>query len=95
MAGQRLGQRDNPTTQSQLIPKIEFLRKRADMQKKQGRGASGHLSRLKPAELDPLAEYGLPSKGEKRCASNGATKPSSNLRDILANIVLCTQTPLP
>ncbi|KAL2200310.1 hypothetical protein P885DRAFT_27619 [Corynascus similis CBS 632.67] len=39
------------------------------MQKKQGRGASGHLSRLKPVELDPLAEYGLPSKGEKRLLS--------------------------
>ncbi|KAK4247939.1 hypothetical protein C7999DRAFT_31618 [Corynascus novoguineensis] len=39
------------------------------MQKKQGRGAAGHLSRLKPVELDPLAEYGLPSKGEKRLLS--------------------------
>lgn len=28
--------------------------------------SSGHLSRLKPVEIDPLAEYGLPSKGEKR-----------------------------
>ncbi|KAK4140370.1 uncharacterized protein C8A04DRAFT_15016 [Dichotomopilus funicola] len=36
------------------------------MQRKQGRGPSGLQSRLKPVELDPLAEYGLPSKGEKR-----------------------------
>lgn len=41
----------------------------ASMQRKGGRGTAGHLSRLKPAEVDPLAEYGLPSKGEKRCAS--------------------------
>ncbi|KAK1780150.1 hypothetical protein QBC45DRAFT_409200 [Copromyces sp. CBS 386.78] len=34
---------------------------------KAGRTPSGHqFSRLKPAEIDPLAEYGLPSKGEKR-----------------------------
>ncbi|KAJ4420235.1 hypothetical protein N0V85_000673 [Neurospora sp. IMI 360204] len=34
---------------------------------KTGRTPSGHqFSRLKPAEIDPLAEYGLPSKGEKR-----------------------------
>ncbi|KAK3487432.1 uncharacterized protein B0T23DRAFT_385893 [Neurospora hispaniola] len=34
---------------------------------KAGRTSSGHqFSRLKPAEIDPLAEYGLPSKGEKR-----------------------------
>ncbi|KAK3399860.1 hypothetical protein B0T20DRAFT_434352 [Sordaria brevicollis] len=34
---------------------------------KAGRAPSGHqFSRLKPAEIDPLAEYGLPSKGEKR-----------------------------
>ncbi|KAH6856854.1 hypothetical protein B0I37DRAFT_396332 [Chaetomium sp. MPI-CAGE-AT-0009] len=39
------------------------------MQKKQGRSPSGHLSRLKPVELDPLAEYGLPSKGERRLLS--------------------------
>ncbi|KAL2159446.1 hypothetical protein VTH06DRAFT_2451 [Thermothelomyces fergusii] len=39
------------------------------MQRKQGRGYSGHLSRLKPVEQDPLAEYGLPSKGEKRLLS--------------------------
>jgi hypothetical protein len=39
------------------------------MQKKAGRvPSSGHLSRLKPVEIDPLAEYGLPSKGEKRFA---------------------------
>lgn len=36
------------------------------MQRKAGRAPSGHLSRLKPVEVDPLAEYGLPSKGEKR-----------------------------
>ncbi|KAK0719458.1 hypothetical protein B0H67DRAFT_573169 [Lasiosphaeris hirsuta] len=36
------------------------------MQRKTGRVPSGHLSRLKPVEIDPLAEYGLPSKGEKR-----------------------------
>ncbi|KAK0620949.1 hypothetical protein B0T14DRAFT_396066, partial [Immersiella caudata] len=37
------------------------------MQRKAGRvPSSGHLSRLKPVEIDPLAEYGLPSKGEKR-----------------------------
>ncbi|AEO55518.1 hypothetical protein MYCTH_2051392 [Thermothelomyces thermophilus ATCC 42464] len=39
------------------------------MQRKQGRGYSGHLPRLKPVEQDPLAEYGLPSKGEKRLLS--------------------------
>jgi len=40
------------------------------MQRKAGRvPSSGHLSRLKPVEIDPLAEYGLPSKGEKRFAS--------------------------
>ncbi|KAL2021318.1 hypothetical protein VTK56DRAFT_7289 [Thermocarpiscus australiensis] len=39
------------------------------MQKKAGRAPSGHLSRLKPAVSDPLAEYGLPSKGEKRLLS--------------------------
>ncbi|KAK3361186.1 hypothetical protein B0T24DRAFT_642588 [Lasiosphaeria ovina] len=39
------------------------------MQKKAGRAASSHLSRLKPVEIDPLAEYGLPSKGEKRLLS--------------------------
>ncbi|KAH7625583.1 hypothetical protein B0T09DRAFT_387926 [Sordaria sp. MPI-SDFR-AT-0083] len=34
---------------------------------KTGKTPSGHqFSRLKPAEIDPLAEYGLPSKGEKR-----------------------------
>ncbi|KAK3323901.1 hypothetical protein B0T19DRAFT_486179 [Cercophora scortea] len=36
------------------------------MQRRGGRAPSGHLSRLKPVEIDPLAEYGLPSKGEKR-----------------------------
>lgn len=41
----------------------------ASMQRKGGRGTAGHLSRLKPADVDPLAEYGLPSKGEKRFAS--------------------------
>ncbi|KAK4041392.1 hypothetical protein C8A01DRAFT_14852 [Parachaetomium inaequale] len=39
------------------------------MQRKAGRAPSGHLSRLKPVEQDPLAEYGLPSKGEKRLLS--------------------------
>ncbi|KAL2153018.1 hypothetical protein VTH82DRAFT_4173 [Thermothelomyces myriococcoides] len=39
------------------------------MQRKQGRGYSGHLPRLRPVEQDPLAEYGLPSKGEKRLLS--------------------------
>ncbi|KAK4158083.1 hypothetical protein C8A00DRAFT_28981 [Chaetomidium leptoderma] len=39
------------------------------MQKRPGRTPSGHLSRLRPVELDPLAEYGLPSKGEKRLLS--------------------------
>ncbi|KAK0736106.1 hypothetical protein B0T21DRAFT_383744 [Apiosordaria backusii] len=32
-------------------------------------GSGGHYSRLKPVELDPLSEYGLPSKGEKRLLS--------------------------
>jgi hypothetical protein len=45
------------------------------MQKQKGRLPSGHLSRLKPVELDPLAEYGLPSKGEKRCAESHPTLP--------------------
>ena len=45
------------------------------MQKQKGRSPSGHLSRLKPVELDPLAEYGLPSKGEKRCAASHPTLP--------------------
>ncbi|KAK1831912.1 hypothetical protein QBC39DRAFT_306210 [Podospora conica] len=40
------------------------------MQRKGGRGTGGHLSRLKPAEVDPLSEYGLPSKGEKRLLSH-------------------------
>ncbi|KAK3292191.1 uncharacterized protein B0H64DRAFT_435002 [Chaetomium fimeti] len=35
-----------------------------------GRSPSGHLSRLRPVELDPLAEYGLPSKGERRLLSH-------------------------
>lgn len=40
------------------------------MQRKGGRAPSNHhLSRLKPVEIDPLAEYGLPSKGEKRLLS--------------------------
>ncbi|AEO67115.1 uncharacterized protein THITE_2064270 [Thermothielavioides terrestris NRRL 8126] len=39
------------------------------MQRKGGRAPAGHLSRLKPVEHDPLAEYGLPSKGEKRLLS--------------------------
>ncbi len=39
------------------------------MQRKPRRIPSGRLSRLKPVELDPLAEYGLPSKGEKRCVA--------------------------
>ncbi|GAB1318699.1 hypothetical protein MFIFM68171_08909 [Madurella fahalii] len=39
------------------------------MQKKVGRTPSGRLSRLKPVETDPLAEYGLPSKGERRLLS--------------------------
>ncbi|KAK3389505.1 hypothetical protein B0H63DRAFT_390589 [Podospora didyma] len=41
------------------------------MQRRAGRVPSGHhhLSRLKPAEVDPLSEYGLPSKGEKRLLS--------------------------
>ncbi|KAK0642013.1 hypothetical protein B0T16DRAFT_431589 [Cercophora newfieldiana] len=40
------------------------------MQRKAGRvPSSGHLSRLKPVEIDPLSEYGLPSKGEKRLLS--------------------------
>jgi hypothetical protein len=41
------------------------------MQRKGGRTPSGHhlSSRLKPVEIDPLAEYGLPSKGEKRLLS--------------------------
>ncbi|KAK0621735.1 hypothetical protein B0T17DRAFT_591566 [Bombardia bombarda] len=40
------------------------------MQRKGSRAPSGHhLSRLKPVEIDPLAEYGLPSKGEKRLLS--------------------------
>ncbi|KAK4198367.1 hypothetical protein QBC40DRAFT_266797 [Triangularia verruculosa] len=32
-------------------------------------GSSSHYSRLRPVELDPLSEYGLPSKGEKRLLS--------------------------
>ncbi|VBB76754.1 Putative protein of unknown function [Podospora comata] len=32
-------------------------------------GGGNHYSRLKPVELDPLSEYGLPSKGEKRLLS--------------------------
>ncbi|KXX81603.1 hypothetical protein MMYC01_202207 [Madurella mycetomatis] len=39
------------------------------MQRKVGRTPSARLSRLKPVETDPLAEYGLPSKGEKRLLS--------------------------
>ncbi|KAK5652077.1 hypothetical protein OQA88_10853 [Cercophora sp. LCS_1] len=39
------------------------------MQRKANRAPSGHLSRLKPVEIDPLSEYGLPSKGEKRLLS--------------------------
>ncbi|KAL2130668.1 hypothetical protein VTI74DRAFT_6108 [Chaetomium olivicolor] len=39
------------------------------MQRRPGRTPSGHLSRLRPVEHDPLAEYGLPSKGEKRLLS--------------------------
>ncbi|KAK0666478.1 hypothetical protein QBC41DRAFT_366845 [Cercophora samala] len=34
-----------------------------------GGGGGGHYSRLRPVELDPLSEYGLPSKGEKRLLS--------------------------
>ncbi|KAK4459032.1 hypothetical protein QBC42DRAFT_349134 [Cladorrhinum samala] len=43
----------------------------ASMQRRGGRAPSNHhhLSRLRPAEIDPLAEYGLPSKGEKRLLS--------------------------
>ncbi|KAK4241966.1 hypothetical protein C8A03DRAFT_40673 [Achaetomium macrosporum] len=39
------------------------------MQRKPGTAPPGYLSRLKPIEHDPLAEYGLPSKGEKRLLS--------------------------
>ncbi|KAJ4300545.1 hypothetical protein N0V88_003223 [Collariella sp. IMI 366227] len=39
------------------------------MQRKLGRTPQGRPSRLKPVEQDPLAEYGLPSKGEKRLLS--------------------------
>ncbi|KAK3943273.1 hypothetical protein QBC46DRAFT_378005 [Diplogelasinospora grovesii] len=41
------------------------------MQRRGGRVPSGHhlSSRLRPVEVDPLAEYGLPSKGEKRLLS--------------------------
>ncbi|KAK4121707.1 hypothetical protein N657DRAFT_577214 [Parathielavia appendiculata] len=39
------------------------------MQRKGGRAPSGPLSRLRPIEQDPLGEYGLPSKGEKRLLS--------------------------
>lgn len=39
------------------------------MQRKAGKMPPGPLSRLKPVDADPLAEYGLPSKGEKRCAA--------------------------
>ncbi|KAH6631548.1 hypothetical protein F5144DRAFT_629543 [Chaetomium tenue] len=42
----------------------------ASMLKQNGRSPSGHFSRLKPVELDPLVEYGLPSKGEKRLLSH-------------------------
>lgn len=62
----------------------------ASMQRKGGRGTAGHLSRLKPAEVDPLAEYGLPSKGEKRFASF----LSCTLQCLLTPF-LTTQTPLP
>jgi hypothetical protein len=34
------------------------------------RGPSGAWSRLKPAVIDPLEVYGLPSKGETRCTLN-------------------------
>ncbi|KAK1759169.1 hypothetical protein QBC47DRAFT_315278 [Echria macrotheca] len=39
------------------------------MQKRAPKAPSGHMSRLKPAEIDPLSEYGLPSKGDKRLQS--------------------------
>ncbi|KAH8882596.1 hypothetical protein GQ53DRAFT_665742 [Thozetella sp. PMI_491] len=39
------------------------------MQRKAGRGPSGQTSRLKPVSVDPLEEYGLPSKGDKRLLS--------------------------
>ncbi|EAQ88303.1 hypothetical protein CHGG_04922 [Chaetomium globosum CBS 148.51] len=43
----------------------------ASMLKQNGRSPSGHFSRLKPVDLDPLVpEYGLPSKGEKRLLSH-------------------------
>ncbi|KAK3991004.1 hypothetical protein QBC44DRAFT_324025 [Cladorrhinum sp. PSN332] len=43
----------------------------ASMQRRGGgRTPSSHqFSRLKPVEIDPLSEYGLPSKGEKRLLS--------------------------
>ncbi|KAK4100906.1 hypothetical protein N658DRAFT_385198, partial [Parathielavia hyrcaniae] len=39
------------------------------MHTKGGRTPSGPLSRLRPIQQDPLDEYGLPSKGEKRLLS--------------------------
>ncbi|KAK4130078.1 hypothetical protein BT67DRAFT_465256 [Trichocladium antarcticum] len=39
------------------------------MQRINGRTTAGRTSRLKPVEIDPLAEYGLPSKGETRLLS--------------------------
>ncbi|EGS21203.1 uncharacterized protein CTHT_0030490 [Thermochaetoides thermophila DSM 1495] len=39
---------------------------RADRDRRGSRGPRAQFSRLRPVELDPLAEFGLPSKGEKR-----------------------------
>ncbi|KAL1843385.1 hypothetical protein VTJ49DRAFT_1972 [Mycothermus thermophilus] len=40
------------------------------MSRRSNRPPSGREGRLKPIEQDPLAEYGLPSKGEKRLLSH-------------------------
>ncbi|KAK3318019.1 hypothetical protein B0H66DRAFT_221570 [Apodospora peruviana] len=56
------------------------------MQKRGGRAQS----RLKPVELDPLAEYGLPSKGEKRLLSH-KTQESYYAKIAERYLAFCTE----
>ncbi|KAK3900269.1 hypothetical protein C8A05DRAFT_36106 [Staphylotrichum tortipilum] len=60
------------------------------MQRKPRRIPSGRLSRLKPVELDPLAEYGLPSKGEKRLLSP-KVQESYYSKIVARYLAFCTQ----
>ena len=70
---------------------VNIPRNTTTMQRRNGKTPSGRPSRLKPVEIDPLAEYGLPSKGETRHATLRAT-PLSHPSHILT---ASSQTALP